>query len=154
MEVMNRSSGDVLELGTGVFSTPVLHWMCETKKRRLLTIENDKKWLRFCRQYYRTEYHKFLYVENWDQCKNAINKKWDVVLVDHSPSERRIIEIRQLANLAKYIVAHDSEPSKDKQYHYSTIYPLFKYRFNFDELDHNTVLLSNFIKLEDFSIYD
>ena len=153
MEVMRRTGGDVLELGPGVFSTPVLHWMCETKKRNLLTIESDKKWIRFVRQYYQTEYHKFLHVENWDQCKDAINKEWDVALVDHSPSGRRITEIRQLANLAKYIVAHDSEPWKDREYHYSTIYPLFKYRFNFDKVDHNTVLLSNFINLDTFDIY-
>ena len=153
MEVMNRTDGDVLELGGGVFSTPVLHWMCETKKRNLLTIESDKNWIRFLQQYYRTDHHKFLYVENWDDCKDAINKKWDVALVDHSPSGRRVEEIKQLANLAKYIVAHDSDPWKDKTYRYSTIYPLFKYKYNFGEVDHNTVLLSNFVNLEDFSVY-
>lgn len=153
MEVMNRTYGDVLELGPGVFSTPVLHWMCETRKRNLLTIETDKKWLRFCQQYYRTEHHKFLYFENWDLCKDAINKEWDVAFIDHSPSERRVVEISQLANKAKYIVAHDSDPWKDHQYHYSTIYPLFKYRFNFDKADHNTVLLSNFVNLDNFSVY-
>lgn len=153
MEVMNRTNGDVLELGPGVFSTPVLHWMCHTKKRNLLTIENNKAWLRFCKQYYQTEHHKFLYVEDWDQCKDVINKNWDVVLVDHSPYKRRIVEIKQLANLAKYIVVHDSEPWKEREHHYSTIYPLFKYRFNFDEVDHNTVLLSNFVNLDDFTIY-
>lgn len=153
MEVMNRTYGDVLELGPGVFSTPVLHWMCETKKRNLLTIESDIKWLRFCREFYQTEHHKFLYVENWDQCKDVIDKQWDVVLVDHSPSERRIVEIRQLANKAKYIVCHDSDPWKDREYHYSTIYPLFKYKFEFTEVSHNTVLLSNFIDLKNFSVY-
>jgi hypothetical protein len=153
MEVMNRTSGDVLELGPGVFSTPVLHWMCETKKRNLLTVENDKKWIRFMREYYRTEHHKFLYVEDWDQAKDAVNKEWDVVLVDHSPSERRIVEIKLLADKAKYIVAHDSDPWKDHQYHYSKIYPLFKYKFEFTEVDHNTVLLSNFVDLKDFSVY-
>lgn len=153
MEVMNRTKGDVLELGGGVFSTPVLHWMCETKRRNLLTIENDRKWIKFLQQYYQTDHHKFLYVEDWDQAEDAINKEWDVVLVDHSPSERRIEEIKKLANKAKFIVAHDSDPWKDKAYRYSTIYPLFKYKYNFDEVDHNTVLLSNFVDLKDFSVY-
>jgi len=152
MEVMRRSNGDVLELGPGVFSTPVLHWMCETKKRNLLTIETDPKWFRFCSKYFRTDLHKFMRVENWDQAKEAINKEWDVAFVDHSPSGRRITEIKQLASLAKYIVVHDSDEWKDYEYHYSKIYPLFKYRFDFKEADHNTVLLSNFIDLTDFKV--
>jgi len=77
-----------------------------------------------------------------------------VVLVDHSPSERRIVEIRKLANLAKYIVIHDSEPNKDREYHYSTIYPLFKYRYDFKDVIHNTVLLSNFVDLKGFTVYE
>jgi hypothetical protein len=154
MEVMNRTKGDVLELGPGVFSTPVLHWMCETKGRNLLSIENYYKWHFICRQYYQTEHHKHLYVKNWDDADNAIKKEWDVVLVDHSPSGRRVEEIKKLANLAKYIVVHDSEPSKDKEYHYSTIYPLFKYRYDFKDADHNTVLLSNLVDLKGFNIYD
>lgn len=154
MEVMKRTSGDVLELGPGVFSTPVLHWLCETRKRNLLTIESDPKWLRFCSKYYNTPYHKFKLVGNWDEASDIINKEWDVVLVDHSPSGRRITEIKQLANLAKYIVVHDSEEWKDYEYHYSKIYPLFKYRYDFRDADHNTVLLSNFIDLKDFTVYE
>ncbi len=154
MEVMRRTDGDVLELGPGVFSTPVLHWMCETKKRNLLTIETDPKWSRFCSKYYQTPYHKFLQVNDWDEARDAINKEWDVALVDHSPSGRRVKEIEILANSAKYIVVHDSEERKDYEYHYSTIYPLFKYKYDFKEADHNTVLLSNFVDLERFSVYE
>ena len=153
MEVMEKTNGDVLELGPGVFSTPYLHWMCERQGRNLLSIENDKNWYRFCKKYYETEHHKFMLVENWNDCKDIITKKWDVALVDHSPSGRRVEEIKILADLAKYIVAHDSDPWKDHQYHYSTIYPLFKYTYNFTEVDHNTALLSNFVDLKDFSVY-
>jgi hypothetical protein len=147
---MERTQGGVLELGAGVFSTPVLHWLCEKQKRNLLTIENDRKWFNFTRQYLRTKYHKFIYVKSWDDAAPHINKEWDVVLVDHSPSGRRVHEIKLLANLAKYIVVHDSEPWKEKAYHYSQIYPLFKYRFDFDLADHATVVLSNFFPLDDF----
>ena len=153
MECLNRTNGDVLELGPGVFSTPVLHWMCETTGRNLLSIESDRMWSRFCRQYFRTDHHDFLYVRKWDDAKGAISKEWDVVLVDHSPSKRRVEEIALLANLAKYIVIHDSEPWKDREYHYSTIYPLFKYRYDFKEVDHNTTVLSNFVDLKDFNVY-
>ena len=152
MEVMNRTTGDVLELGPGVFSTPVLHWLCEKRKRNLLTMESDWKWFYFCCQYYRTDYHKFIYAKNWNYPEDSLNKKWDVVLIDHSPSERRIVEIRKLANLANYIIIHDADEHKEKDYHYSTIYPLFKYRFDFTEVEPATTILSNFVDLKDFTI--
>lgn len=150
LTVMERTTGDVLELGAGVFSTPVLHWLCEKQKRRLLTIESDPLWHRFTSKYLRTQYHKFIHVANWDDAKRFINKEWDVALIDHSPSGRRVTEIRVLANLAKYLVVHDSEPWKEREYHYSQIYPLFKYRFNFDLADHQTAVLSNFFPVDDF----
>lgn len=152
MEAIKRTSGDVLELGPGVFSTPVLHWLCAAQKRHLLTIETDEKWHRFCSQYFRSDLHHFLQVNSWDYANDAINKTWDVVLVDHSPSERRVVEIKKLANLAKYLVVHDSDPWKDNHYHYSTIYPLFKYKYFFDKADHHSVVLSNFVDLNNFIV--
>lgn len=157
MEVMERTTGDVLELGPGVFSTPVLHWLCKKMKRRLLTIENDEKWFNFCRRYYQSSHrqpirHRFIFVKNWDDASDPINKEWDVVLVDHSPSKRRVVEIRKLAGLAKYIIIHDSDEQKERVYHYSTIYPLFKYRYDFKEVEPATTVLSNFIDLKDFTV--
>jgi len=150
LEAMARTTGDVLELGPGVFSTPLLHWLCERQKRNLVTIENNWKWHRFVKPYLKTDRHQFFFVRNWDDVEPYINKEWDVALIDHSPYSRRIVEIEKLSNLAKYLVVHDSEPWKDKESHYSQIYPLFKYRFNFDKADHQTAVLSNFYPVNDF----
>lgn len=152
IEAMNRTHGDVLELGAGVFSTPLLHWLCERQKRKLLTIDNNLRWHRFTRQFLKTDFHQHIFVENWDDADQYINKEWDVALIDHSPSRRRIKEIKKLADKVKYLVVHDSESRKDNEYHYSTIYPLFKYIFNFDKADHQTVVLSNFAPVNDFWI--
>jgi hypothetical protein len=150
IEAMRRTNGDTLELGAGVFSTPLLHWLCERAKRKLLTIESDRGWFKFTRQYLQNDQHNFIYVSNWDDAEKYINKNWDVVLIDHSPSERRVVEIRKLANLAKYLVLHDTEPWKDREYRYSTIYPLFRYRFDFNIVDHQTTVVSNFFRVDDF----
>lgn len=150
LEAMARTNGDVLELGPGVFSTPLLHWLCERQKRNLVTIENNWHWHRFVKPYLTTDRHQFIFVRNWDDAEPYINKEWDVALIDHSPSDRRIVEIEKLANLAKYLVVHDSEPWKEREFHYSRIYPLFKYRFNFDKVDHQTAVLSNFYPVNDF----
>ena len=154
LEAMERTTGDVLELGPGVFSTPVLHWLCQKQRRNLLTIESDKKWLRFCMKYYRTDLHKFMRVEDWNQAKPVINKKWDVALVDLSPDEMRKEMIKVLADTTKYIIIHDADDFQEKHYHYSEIYPLFKYRYNFTEVEPATTVLSNFIRLDNFTIYD
>ena len=148
LEAMKRTTGDVLELGPGVFSTPLLHWLCWKDKRNILTIESNKKWLRFCMQYYRTDFHKFFHTENYNDA--PIEKEWDVVFVDHSPFDRRVVEIKRLANLAKYIVVHDSDKRKDRKHHLSTIYPLFKYRFDFTDVEPATTVLSNFFNLDNF----
>jgi hypothetical protein len=150
LEAMDRTNGDVLEIGAGVFSTPILHWLCEKQKRNLFTMESDWKWYYFVCQYFRTDHHKFVYAKKWQYDESLIKKEWDVVLIDHSPSERRVEEIKKLANLAKYLVVHDAGSWKDNIYHYSTIYPLFKYRFDFDIIDYPTVVLSNFHDLKDF----
>lgn len=157
MAVMNRTTGDVLELGPGVFSTPFLHWVCKKTNRNLLTIENNEKWFNFCRKYYRSKLsdpirHKFVFVKDWDEAGRYINKKWDVVLVDHSPSDRRIEEIRKLAHLANYIIIHDADPEQERKFHYSRIFPLFKYRYDFREVEPATTVLSNFIDINDFKV--
>ncbi len=154
MEVMKRTHGDVLELGPGVFSTPVLHWLCQTQKRNLLTIENDEKWLNFCSKYYRTPLHKFLLTKDWNDIKEVINKNWDVALVDLTPDAMRPEMVKILADKAKYIVIHDADDAKERHYHYSTIYSLFKYRYNFTEVEPATTVLSNFVDLTGFSIYE
>ena len=154
LECMKRTEGtkgDVLELGPGVFSTPILHWLCREQGRRLVTIEQDPLWMSFCNKYYRRGNHRFQLVDNYDQAK--IEQPWDVVLVDHSPAPRRAIEIKRLANLAKYIVVHDAEDRHEPAYQYSAIYPLFKSRYLFTEVEPHTVVLSNFVDLKDFSVY-
>jgi hypothetical protein len=153
LEAIKRTTGDVLELGPGVFSTPVLHWLTETQRRRMLTIETDPNWMYFCMKYYRTSHHKFLQVKNWDEAKDVISKPWDVALVDHSPSERRIKEIEILAPFAKYIIVHDADDKGDSNYHFSTIKSLFKYYWRFERIEPQTAVYSNLVDLSDFKVY-
>jgi hypothetical protein len=41
IRVLRVSEGDVVELGTGTTSTPLLHWLCKDMDRRLISYEND-----------------------------------------------------------------------------------------------------------------
>lgn len=152
--VVNKTDGDILELGIGIFSTPYLHYQSLLSKRTLVSYDNDKNWVKkfaahpYYQHMYEGPYHKLIYVENWGDAD--IEKPWDVVLADHSPSERRKVDIKRLANLAQYIVIHDSNDDRhyQREYGYEEIYPLFKYKKVWDKDDNHATLLSNFHNLE------
>jgi len=154
IQAVNKTTEDILEMGIGIFSTPYLHYQSLLSKRHLTSYDNERGWVNtfatseVCGHRYQGPYHKLIYVANWDEAK--IEKPWDVALVDHSPSERRIVDIKRLANFAKYIIIHDSNERKDREYHYSEIYPLFKYRTNWDKDANPATVLSNLIDLKDF----
>jgi hypothetical protein len=79
-----------------------------------------------------------------------IIKQWDVVLVDQTPDLSRKETVKKLANLAKYIVIHDSNDDRHgrRTYQYNEIYPLFKYKRVWDRDDRHATVLSNFYELD------
>src|SRR5678816_1277742 len=61
---MMRTTGPVLELGVGWYSTPLLHEICKVQKRKLLTFDNNSDWLvQFLPL--RSEYHYLNLVQWW-----------------------------------------------------------------------------------------
>lgn len=151
LKCLSLTSGDVLELGTGIFSTPLLHWLCSPNRRRLFSYENDAKYLDLydlCS--YEDEYHQIILVDDWDKIDLA--QPWDVAFIDHKPAERRRVDLLRLANYAKYIIVHDSGWREEKHYHYKDIFPVFKYRYDYTAYRPNTTVLSNLVDLSDFSV--
>jgi len=149
IKALSKTTGDVLELGMGVFSTPYLHYQCILSNRLLVSYENYKNWWQFFIDYhYPCDNHEVNFIENYTDAN--INKKWDVVLIDQTPDSERVVAIKKLAKLAKYIIIHDSNPSQDKNYHYSEIYPLFKYRIDWQGDRNQATVLSNFVNLKNF----
>lgn len=149
IKALEKTTGDVLELGTGVFSTPYLHYKCMLDNRKLVSYENDKEWMQFFLKYrYPNENHEITFVQKYSDA--PIDKPWDVVLIDQTPDSSRVEEVRRLANLVKYIIIHDSNDNMDRNYHYSEIYPLFKYKSVWDKDSNHATVLSNFVGLEDF----
>lgn len=138
IEALRVTNGPVLEIGMGIGSTPVLHSLCAD--RFLLSQENDPNIVKMFRKYEKGN-HKIELV-NWEDAQTAA--RWSVVLIDHKPEERRKEDIKLLANLADYIVVHDTEPESEQLYKYSEVYPLFKYRFDDKRQPVHTTILSNF----------
>ena len=151
IKAMSKTDGDVLELGMGLFSTPYLHYQCMLSNRKLVSYENFESYAQFFIKYgYPNANHEINIIDDYANAK--IDKPWDVVLIDQTPDSSRAVEIRRLANLAKYIVIHDANEGRrnERIYHYSEIYPLFKYKTIWDKDKNQAAVLSNFVDLTDF----
>ena len=146
MAAINMTDGAVLEMGTGYFSTPVIHWMCVPNKRYVLSLENDPGW-EWTRAFAH-EYHDFEMVADWD--KVNIERPWSVAFIDHGPPERRRIDTLRLADHAQFIVIHDTNGRQDRHYHLHEIFPQFKYVYHFGGRFPQTTVLSNYV---DFSLH-
>lgn len=141
VDVFNNSEGSILELGTGPFSTPLLHTLCVDNRRTLVSYENNPEFFNMHATFV-NEFHQIKLIDDWDKAEIE-NTHWGLAFVDQRPAERRIVEIKRLVNRADYIVIHDSEPRLTEEYHYDLIYPLFKYRLNYilsPNYAHTTVL--------------
>jgi hypothetical protein len=146
INVVLKTTGSILELGCGTFSTPFLHWFCFGKDRKLVTYEDNTRWESFLMEY-SNSYHATYMVKDWNDV--ALIGPWDVAFVDHSPHGRRVEEIKKLVDNTNYVILHDSQGVNDRIFHYNTIYPLFKYRYDFKKVRPYTTVLSNFKELSD-----
>lgn len=143
IRMFDKTDGDVLELGTGNYSTAVLKLLCSMSGRTLYSYESNKEWYEKAIQEAPDPYHKIIYCSDWESAD--IDRHWGLAFIDHSPLRRRWVSIKRLANYADVIVIHDTEPWSDRFFKYSTIFPLFKYRVDYVKYTPQTSAVSNFI---------
>jgi len=139
IKTVQMSEGPILELGSGIFSTPLLHWLCSEHSRRLDTYESHPDYYAFAKRF-QSRYHSIHLTKDWQDID--MRKHWGVVLIDHAPEERRGIDAIRLKNNADYIVLHDSE--LEKKYGYDKIWEHFKYIHRWDGGTPKTTVVSNF----------
>jgi hypothetical protein len=147
-----NTTGPVLELGCGDFSTPILHEICKQQRRHLLSCDTSKEWIELFLDL-ESSMHTFKYVpvysNDWDadpkpHLWNEIgnDRVWSVVFIDHRPAAQRKVDIARFASNAEIIVVHDTEESG---YEYESVFPTFKYRFDYMRYAVRTTLVSNTI---------
>lgn len=107
----------VLELGCGEGSTPYLKQYLKTDKRKLISYDYSKEW---------ADKYSANHVTDWDAIEH---ENYSIILIDHSPGERRHLDIIKLANKCDYMIIHDSEPEA-YGYMLDKIWHLFPYRRN------------------------
>lgn len=145
LECVRRTTGPILELGVGAFSTPVLDALCQMSGRLLVSCETDGDYGAWAQAYARPN-HPVLRLDSWDAAPIEA-RQWSVALVDHSPDTRRVVEVERLAQRCECVVLHDSNGRYEHHYHYSTIYPLFRWRWDDTHAEPSTTVLSNYLDL-------
>ena len=143
MKVLEISKGDVIECGGGIFSTPLLHWMCKAMNRKLISYEQDLEYYNFERAF-QSRQHIIRFVEDWDAI--PIPKHVGMVFIDHHPPERRMIETLRFKDVTDYIVIHDTERTT-REYNRPEVFEQFKYRYDWKACKPHTSVLSNFHNL-------
>jgi hypothetical protein len=146
MKALELTTGPVLELGCGFYSTPVLHWYCFRTNRKLLSCETDPLWYRYAKDAERGN-HQVQFASDYSAFD--LTGPWSVVLIDNEPAERRIEEVKRVLD-AEYVIVHDSNGVWEKKYHYGNVYPLFKYTYKYRRANPYTTVMSNFHELSAF----
>jgi len=154
IKAVEKTGGDILEFGTGIFSTPYLRYISILQDRLLVSVENCKPWYDFLLKYYEnSQNHEMVLVDKYSDFSRVIripHERWGIVLIDQTPDSSRAEEALRYKDDAEYIVIHDSNPSNDKVTKYSTIYPHFKYKTDWHGDNNRATVLSNYHDLKDF----
>jgi len=108
IRLVAMTRGAVLEIGTGHYSTPMLHALC-CPGRELVSVETDFSWVSEFRDFHR-DGHRFEFCDASDllaHLDRLSRRAWSVVFVDHSPWEERGLSAALFAHSAEYVIAHD-----------------------------------------------
>jgi len=161
LKLLPITNGPILEMGCGIFSTPILYWYCYTNQRRLVTYENNIQFYEWLTQILKNDnsFHERCYVEDWD--KIDLNEQWSIAFIDHSPPERREVDVMRLTH-ADYVVLHDSDSEVivdkstrryKRRLDIAAMHrKLYKYHYRYDDAWPNTLVLSNKWDLKEFSV--
>ncbi len=145
IKAMQSSTGTIIELGTGLFSTPLLHWFNFDSGRKVVSYESYKHYYDFAKGF-ETPTHSVVFVEDWDTQK--YDEHYGVVFIDHSIPARKHTrgdDALKFKDSADLIVLHDAGANSHEKYGYEAIYPHFKYRYDWTGCIPHTTVLSNTI---------
>lgn len=156
-----RTTGDILECGTGWWSTPLIHALANGN-RKVRSIDSDESWLEKFIPLYRCDFHTFEslmasghhpQIEAWEMLGESLPEYPDgVCFLDQSPGEARVPMAKAIKGKFKFLVAHDVDadiPPGGGNYGWKQLDGFFKYHYIFKDLRPWTAVYSD---IEMFSI--
>lgn len=112
INLFSRTDGPIMEIGAGVYSTPILHWLCHPTKRKLVSYENDHDFIKFAKEY-EAAYHSIRYIDDYRSI--PIDNYYSIILIDHVGHHRGETAVH-LKDCADYIVLHDANVIRRNTY--------------------------------------
>lgn len=152
--MLAATRGPVLEMGSGIDSTPMLSLMCRMMNRPLTTYETSGEWHSKLSPLFTHEWvlaggdpdrfrHEGAFEKEWP----FASRTWGLAFVDFYPGEARKDAIRLLSDKADVIVVHDAEcdgrHGGGGNYQYDLVTPLFKSVAYYRIMKPVTLVLSN-----------
>ncbi len=139
---LRRTTGPVLELGSGWFSTPLV--AAFATDRLVRTVETNHEWYdrisRVCTYQPITRHrHQIVFVPDYNDAP-VDDHQWSVVLLDHEPPPRRGVDALRLRDRCQLMIGHDSE---HPDYGYGPAFDTFKYRFTLSSVFPWTTVVSD-----------
>jgi hypothetical protein len=144
------TEGNVIEFGTGLYSTPVLHLLCEKLGRKLFSFEFNSEYYEINKSFENDNHKIFLLDEIMFRNNEYLftQDKYAIALIDSSPSWTRQVAINCLKDSVDYFIVHDVAkilkngtiiPMNTKLYNFN----YFKTVLMFKKIDRATILCTN-----------
>ena len=140
-KALEDSKGDVLEMGMGHGSTPILNELITEEKRRLFSFDYNSDWLHKFDSILNV-WHRSELVQNWQSVYNRYPDA-AVTFIDQSPGEERKHTIVAYKDTKGILVIHDTEPTGAGDYQVRQHFPLFKYKAEVETAGAWATALSN-----------
>lgn len=137
LKTVQLTQGPIAELGAGVYSTPLLHWLCAESRRPLVTYEQNEEYYLYAKKFV-SRNHRVKLIKDWRTIDTKTH--WSVVFVDQDAASRAETAIL-LKNSADYIILHDSD--QERLYRYDTVYPHFENIYHWKFCKPYTTVVSN-----------
>jgi hypothetical protein len=141
------TDGPILELGSGTYSTPYLHWACAPSKRPLVTYETNPKWWDDYLKDFASDFHTVAFVSDWSVPKLDVH--WAIAFVDHDGVRSETVQ--RLLH-AEYVVCHDTENKGQRRWGLVGVARWFRWQWKYAEYRPNTTIFSNTHDLTDFQL--
>lgn len=166
------SSGPVIELGGGYYSTPLLSTFAHYQQRPIYTLETNE-WVYDRIKSFESKFHRIhimpgfrfaegrfdrergvdirTYIERQQTKLRAlcvVHRHWGLVFIDHAPGFLRSPALEFFADKADFVSIHDSEHVD--HYNLKVAFAAFQYRYDFSAYRPNTTILSNFRSCDQF----
>ena len=137
---LGPSVRSILEVGSGFYSTPLLHAFCAGSKAEHVILESNGQWRENVANLFDVEVLAFDVNELPD---DIVQRHWDLAFIDCLVESTRAQHALALKDNADVIVLHDSNPDWNMAYEYSAIIPSWKHSHHFTETYPHTLLLTD-----------